>query len=80
MAHLAEIVVKFNFGVFANQDTGELEIPLLGQCKVKCKSSPSDLPITNRPHSRCFASQTVAFYRAMSHNTTQHNTTQHISV
>jgi len=31
---VAEIAVKFNFGIFSNQNTGELEMPLLGQCKV----------------------------------------------
>jgi len=70
MAHWAEIAVKFMLGIFSNQNTGEMEMPLLGQCKIKCKSSPSDLPVANRLLSRYFASQTVAFHRAMSHNTT----------
>jgi len=30
MSHVAEIVVKFNFGIFANQNTGTLKMPLLG--------------------------------------------------
>jgi hypothetical protein len=34
MAHWAEIAVKFNSGIFSNQNTVELEMPLLGQYKA----------------------------------------------
>ena len=35
MAHVAQIAGKFHFGIFANQNKGEMEMPLLGQCRVQ---------------------------------------------